>query len=58
MQETLTAAIESRFQNMKLNRINAFVALENEKSTLLLERLAFKKEGVYRDKHFLSWSLL
>jgi [ribosomal protein S5]-alanine N-acetyltransferase len=52
MKEALIAAIESGFTNMNLNRINAFVALENEKSAKLLERLGFKNEGIFREKHF------
>ncbi|MFD1020979.1 GNAT family N-acetyltransferase [Thalassobacillus hwangdonensis] len=51
MKEALTAAIESGFTNMNLNRINAHVALENEKSANTLESLEFKREGIYRDKH-------
>jgi [ribosomal protein S5]-alanine N-acetyltransferase len=51
MKETLEIAIESGFTNMNLNRINAFVALENENSTRVLEQLGFKNEGIFRDKH-------
>ncbi|MCA1054184.1 GNAT family N-acetyltransferase [Rossellomorea aquimaris] len=51
MKEALVAAIESGFHNMDLNRINAYVALGNTRSTNLLERLGFKREGIYRDKH-------
>nr|WP_225942282.1 GNAT family protein [Sporosarcina limicola] len=51
MKETLASAIESGFNNMNLNRINAFVALENERSARLLENLGFTNEGVFRDKH-------
>ena len=51
MKEALISAIESGFTNMGLNRINAFVALENINSIKLLEKLGFKNEGVYRDKH-------
>ncbi len=51
MKEALTAAIESGFSNMKLNRINAYVALENKKSSNTLESLGFVNEGIYRDKH-------
>ncbi|MGM0847023.1 MAG: GNAT family N-acetyltransferase [Bacillota bacterium] len=52
MRETLGPAIESGFQNMNLNRINAFVALNNLRSSRLLESLGFQMEGIYRDKHF------
>ncbi|UOE95075.1 GNAT family protein [Alkalihalobacillus sp. LMS39] len=51
MKEALIAAIDSGFSNMKLNRINAYVALENKKSSKTLESLGFKNEGIYRDKH-------
>ncbi|MFC7366664.1 MULTISPECIES: GNAT family N-acetyltransferase [Bhargavaea] len=51
MKEALTAAIGSGFDNMKLNRINAYVAVENQRSWKLLLGLNFKNEGIYRDKH-------
>ncbi len=51
MKEALIAAIESGFSNMQLNRINAYVALDNTKSSNTLERLGFIREGIYRDKH-------
>ncbi|WP_352523845.1 GNAT family N-acetyltransferase [Heyndrickxia oleronia] len=51
MKEALISAIESGFNHMKLNRINAFVALDNVNSMKLLEKLGFVNEGVYRDKH-------
>ncbi|MCH1626737.1 GNAT family N-acetyltransferase [Fredinandcohnia sp. SECRCQ15] len=53
MKEALIAAIENGFNKMNLNRINAFVALENKKSTTTLESLGFINEGIYRDKHLL-----
>jgi len=51
MKEALIAAIESGFNNMKLNRINAYVAVENKKSVTTLEGLGFINEGIYREKH-------
>lgn len=51
MKEALIVAVESGFSNMNLNRINAYVALENKKSLNTLESLGFKNEGIYRDKH-------
>ena len=51
MKEALTTVLESGFHNMGLNRINAFVTLENINSIKLLEKLGFKNEGIYRDKH-------
>jgi [ribosomal protein S5]-alanine N-acetyltransferase len=52
MKEALISAIESGFNHMKLNRINAYVALDNVNSMKLLEKLGFVNEGVYRDKHY------
>ncbi|MEW4327258.1 GNAT family protein [Rossellomorea marisflavi] len=52
MSEALTASIDSGFRNMGLNRIQAFVALENTASCRLLERLGFEREGIFREKHF------
>lgn len=52
MSEALTAAIDSGFNNMGLNRIQAFVSLENTASCRLLERLGFEREGIFREKHF------
>jgi [ribosomal protein S5]-alanine N-acetyltransferase len=52
MKEALSAAIGSGFDNMKLNRMNAYVAIENQRSWKLLLGLDFKNEGIYRDKHF------
>ncbi|NGP46829.1 GNAT family N-acetyltransferase [Bacillaceae bacterium SIJ1] len=51
MTETLECAIEGGFNHMNLNRIQAFVALENEKSAKLLEKLGFMNEGIFREKH-------
>ncbi|CAG9622695.1 GNAT family N-acetyltransferase [Sutcliffiella rhizosphaerae] len=66
MKEALSAAIDSGFRNMKLNRINTYVALENKKSSNTLESLGFVNKGIYRDKHLfkgkyydhISYSLL
>lgn len=52
MKEALVAVINSGFQHMSLNRIQAFVALKNERSASLLETLGFIQEGVWREKHF------
>ncbi|MBM7837807.1 ribosomal-protein-alanine N-acetyltransferase [Alkalihalobacillus xiaoxiensis] len=51
MKEALVRAIDNGFSSMNLNRINAFVALENYSSFKLLEQLGFKKEGIMREKH-------
>ena len=51
MNEALNAAIEHGFTAMGLNRIQAFVYPQNQRSARLLQRLGFQKEGVFRDKH-------
>jgi [ribosomal protein S5]-alanine N-acetyltransferase len=51
MKEALKAAINNGFSRMELNRIHAYVALENTASGKLLESLGFLNEGIYRDKH-------
>ncbi|MEG0294666.1 GNAT family N-acetyltransferase [Enterococcus sp.] len=51
MEEALISAINSGFENMGLNRINAFIALSNKNSIKLLEKLGFLNEGIYREKH-------
>lgn len=51
MKEDLASAIDSGFNHMKLNRVNAYVALDNMNSMKLLEKLGFVNEGIYRDKH-------
>lgn len=52
MTEALTAAINCSIEYMDINRIQAFVSVDNKKSCRVLERLGFKKEGIIRDKHF------
>ncbi|MGD6875037.1 GNAT family N-acetyltransferase [Bacillus infantis] len=51
MNEALKGAIGHGFSRMGLNRINAYVAIENKASSRLLEKLGFVNEGTYRDKH-------
>jgi [ribosomal protein S5]-alanine N-acetyltransferase len=51
MKEALKAAIDNGFSRMELNRIHAYVALENTASERLLKSLGFVNEGIYRDKH-------
>lgn len=51
MSEALTAILNHGFKNLRLNRVQAFVYLGNERSSNLLLRLGFKKEGIIRDKH-------
>lgn len=49
MFESLGAAITNGFEQMGLNRIDALVYVENERSIKLLQRLGFKQEGILRD---------
>ncbi|MBI4927328.1 MAG: GNAT family N-acetyltransferase [Anaerolineae bacterium] len=49
MAEALRAAIAHGFDHMQLNRIDALVYVENERSAKLLQRLGFTQEGVLRD---------
>ncbi len=52
MSEALTPVLHHGFSEMQLNRVQAFVYPENERSRALLLRLGFTIEGVFRDKHF------
>ena len=54
MIEALRAVISSGFEHMRLNRIDALVYIENDRSTQLLRRLGFKQEGVLRDYFYLD----
>ncbi|AJD92641.1 hypothetical protein JMA_33240 [Jeotgalibacillus malaysiensis] len=49
--EAVAGMVEHGFQEMKLNRIEAYAAKGNAASMKLLERLGFKQEGLVRDKH-------
>ncbi|MTI71877.1 MAG: GNAT family N-acetyltransferase [Firmicutes bacterium] len=51
MTEALKEIIYVAFTNMQLNRIQAYVYIENIASYKLLEKLKFIREGVIRDKH-------
>lgn len=52
MTEAVGELVRYGFEEMGLNRIEATVDSENEKSIRLLERLRFVKEGCLREKHF------
>ncbi|MBI5933074.1 MAG: GNAT family N-acetyltransferase [Chloroflexi bacterium] len=54
MLESLRAVISHGFEQMKLNRIEALVYVENHRSIQLLQRLGFKQEGVLRDYFYLD----
>jgi len=51
MTEALHKAIKMGFENMGLNRIQAFVDVRNTRSVNLALRMGFKKEGIMRDKY-------
>lgn len=54
MKEALKVVIEYGFTQMKLNRIDALVAIENDRSSNLLKSLGFKQEGILRDYFYLN----
>lgn len=54
MREAVGAMISHGFQAMNLHRIEAVVAVANERSANLLGRLGFAREGLLRDSYFSS----
>ena len=52
MAEALEPILEYGFNILDLNRIEAYVMLENTKSASLLERLGFQKEGILRERGY------
>ncbi|BAY08440.1 GNAT family N-acetyltransferase [Calothrix sp. NIES-2098] len=52
MTEALSAIIQWGFEQLDLNRIEAFVMLENNASIQLLKKLQFVEEGVLREYGF------
>ncbi|MBN1676924.1 MAG: GNAT family N-acetyltransferase [Candidatus Thermoplasmatota archaeon] len=50
MSEAMRAVIDFGFERMKLTRIEAFVFLFNTRSTRMLERLGFRREGILRSR--------
>lgn len=52
MKKALISVIESGFNHMKLNRINAYVALDNVNSMKLLEKLGFVKKIIPMQYYF------
>ena len=52
MTEALHRALKVGFENMDLNRIQAFVHVQNSRSVDLLLKLGFAQEGIIRDNHF------
>jgi [ribosomal protein S5]-alanine N-acetyltransferase len=57
MTEALKVIIEYGFNQMKLNRIEAFVGTKNIPSLKLMEKFSFTKEGILR-KHYLKNTIL
>jgi len=51
MTEAMKVVLDNGFQNMGLNRVQAFVYIENGKSCNLLKKLGFRNEGTVREKH-------
>jgi RimJ/RimL family protein N-acetyltransferase len=50
MHEALSALLDYAFTELNLNRVEADTDPRNERSTRLLERLRFSKEGVFRER--------
>lgn len=51
MLEALKSVIDHGFNEMKLNRIEAFIKPDNAPSKRIIEKLGFKKEGVLREHY-------
>lgn len=56
MSEALEAVLGFGFEKISINRIEAMVHPENEKSIRLLVKLGFQKEGLLRDFYYQSGS--
>jgi ribosomal-protein-alanine N-acetyltransferase len=54
MTETLGAVIKFAFQTLNVNRIEVSVATENNSSIRVLEKLGFAKEGILRERCYMS----
>jgi [ribosomal protein S5]-alanine N-acetyltransferase len=52
MSEAVDKCLNHGFRSLGLNRIHAYIAPENLTSIRLLEKLGFKREGIFRDKHY------
>ena len=52
MQQALEAVIDFAFDTLKLHRIEADVDTENTGSIAILEKLGFKREGLFRERWF------
>ncbi len=49
MSEAIHAVIQNGLERMGLNRIDALVSINNDRSIKLLKKLGFKQEGLLRD---------
>lgn len=54
MTEALGAVIEFAFETLHVNRIEASVSTKNYSSIRVLEKLGFVKEGVLRERCYMS----
>lgn len=54
MSEALRSIISYGFEEMKLNRVDALVYIQNDRSIHLLQNLGFNKEGILRDYFYLD----
>lgn len=54
MTETLGAVIKFAFQTLDVNRIEATVSMENNSSIRVLEKSGFAKEGILRERCYMS----
>ena len=54
MTEALRAILQNGFERMGLNRIDALVYIENDRSVRLLQSLGFKQEGVLHEYFYLD----
>ena len=52
MQQTLEALIKFAFNDLKLHRLEADTDIENAGSQALLEKLGFKREGLFRERWY------
>jgi ribosomal-protein-alanine N-acetyltransferase len=52
MTEALRAILRYGFEKMQLNRVQAIIDSKNAKSTRLVRRLEFKREGVLRQRSY------
>jgi RimJ/RimL family protein N-acetyltransferase len=50
MHEALSALLDYAFTELNLNRVEADTDPRNERSTRVLDRLEFSKEGLFRER--------